>query len=62
MNGLRVAERIIQGKGDAVHEDWEGAIFDKNGWEYINDYNEVEGMSFKRFLDECSDVHFDRTS
>lgn len=50
LNGLRVAERILEGKGDEVDRDY-GQIFAKDGWEYENRWNEEDG-SFSSLLAE----------
>ncbi|KAG8951718.1 hypothetical protein FRC04_005739 [Tulasnella sp. 424] len=42
LNGLRVAERVLQGRGDEVDRDY-GEIFKKDGWTYEGKWNEVEG-------------------
>ena len=45
MNGLRVAERVLKGRGDDVDMEV-GEIFHKDGWVYHNQWNEVEGALF----------------
>ncbi|KAG9019743.1 hypothetical protein FRB90_009613 [Tulasnella sp. 427] len=42
LNALRVAERILQGKGDEVDRDY-GEIFAKDGWTFEGIWIEVEG-------------------
>ncbi|KIO25639.1 hypothetical protein M407DRAFT_236775 [Tulasnella calospora MUT 4182] len=42
LNGLRVAERVLQGRGEEVDRDY-GEIFSKDGWTFEGRWNELEG-------------------
>ncbi|KAG8868209.1 hypothetical protein FRB97_002624, partial [Tulasnella sp. 331] len=42
LNGLRVAERVLQGHGEDLERDY-GNIFKKDGWDFTGHWNEVEG-------------------
>ncbi|KAG8923205.1 hypothetical protein FRC01_013058 [Tulasnella sp. 417] len=42
LNGLRVAERVLQGRGEEVDRDY-GEVFSKDGWTFEGKWNELEG-------------------
>lgn len=44
LNGIRVAERILDGRSSDVGSDY-GKIFKKEGWEYTNRWNNGDSAS-----------------
>lgn len=57
LNGLRVAERVLQGRGDDLEADY-GEIFKKDGWEYQERYNEIEGMWYLSTIALLADSYY----